>query len=118
MVPSDIAAGIVLLYHKQRRERYAAGREPTTSLTRSSEGEFEGSLSAQEVGERASLNLGIVGEGVDGGISSSVHMRYRGHKDFYKVSRKTLVDVTDPSQRKALREIWHFSQYALAIYTW
>lgn len=118
MVPSDIAAGIVLLYHKQRRERLAEGREPTVSLTGSSEGESKGALSAQEVGECASLNSGNVGGGVDGGIPSGMRKRSLEHTDFYRVSRKTLVDVADPAQRKALQEIWHFSQYALAIYTW
>lgn len=119
MVPSDIAAGIVLLYHKQRHRRRAEAclleGPPTSSESargiRGREVEWERGSEAER-GECASLTRS------NESVPASMCARSVKHDDFYKVAGLPLLDVAKAVDRKALEEVSHFSRYALAIYTW
>lgn len=125
MVPSDIAAGIVLLYHKQRHQRHAAARlerrsSPSSTTVRGVQervAQWNRDTGEEERGERTSLTtLNDLGDSIN--IPLGMRARSVEHKLFYKVLRRKLLDVSNPVDRKALEEVSHYSRYSLAIYTW
>ena len=90
VVPSDIAAGIVLLYHKQR-QRWSESSS-TGLLSGGGDGyvrsrESSSDFSADDVGDEARGGSGGVARVVGGGEPPCVHSRSAEHTDVHRVSR-------------------------------
>lgn len=96
VVPSDIAAGIVLLKVVQRE--------------RSRDAELS-DIAPWRGGRSGDVEVGWI-------VPRTMARRAEEHSKWGRVGGKKVVDIEKPDELLLLREGAHFSQYALAIYTW
>ncbi|CAM9189681.1 unnamed protein product, partial [Chrysoparadoxa australica] len=120
LVASDIAAGIVLLRHKQRRQQrlreMAAGDSPANHTAWQHDHEVADdadvelgsqTLTSQQAGVQGRLNLPLWAES-----------RRSDHERIVRLSGRKVLDVDAPNELVLLEEVTYYARYTLAIYTW
>ncbi|CAM9453364.1 unnamed protein product, partial [Discosporangium mesarthrocarpum] len=127
IVPSDIAAGIVLLHHQQKEVARASVEQAdqacmrgAAALREKAHDQGEWHIGGRDDNHEREEDLEAWGSREAGkwGIPPSIRMRSVEHKKFYAVRGKQLLDMDNQADRAALEEVEHFAYYSLAIYTW